>query len=284
MKNQRQRGMTLIELMVALTIGLVITLVVTETYLSGVGTQQAQSGLARAQEASRFAFDLLDRSLKKAGYKNPQGPWNGFCGSGTLLNRLAMQNDVTISSRITDRVTVRYYADYVTPYTNDGTITDCLGNTYAADTLIEDTFYIDTDTANDNEPALFCSSSRDVAGSSSATATGVAALVPGVESMQFLYGEDTNGNGAIDRYTPATSATVPTPNSVRSVMVSLVARTKEAGGVVSTAQTINHFGTVYAPANAAPGGDAGSVFVAPGDRRIRQHTAATIALRNICPL
>ena len=39
----RAKGFTLIELMVALAIGLLVTLVVLQAYLSGLGTQRAQT-------------------------------------------------------------------------------------------------------------------------------------------------------------------------------------------------------------------------------------------------
>ena len=155
---------------------------------------------------------------------------------------------------------------------------DCLGNTIAANTLVSDTFFIAADASNNNEPALFCYSSN-------APGSGKVPLVPGVESMQLLYGEDTDGDGAINRYVPGSAITNANANNVRSTMLSLVTRTTNANAVNRSAQTINHFGTSYAAeGNAAPSGDAGSVFTTPADGRTRQHFSTTIALRNLCPV
>lgn len=281
MKNKHEAGMTLIELMIALAIGLLIALVAASVYLSGVSAQQAQTGTARAQEAARFAFDLIDLSLKKAGYKNPRVTADGFCGSGVLLARIDGINDATgvsYSSSVTvlnssDVLVVRYYGDTqnLATYTSDNTITDCLGNTYTANTLIEDRFYIAADPVNDNEPALWCDSQNG------STHTGSAALVPGIESMQILYGDDPTAVGIVTRYVKA-DASLNFAN-VRSAMVSFIARTKETSAVDTTVRNISHFGTDYAPAS----GDAHQ-FTTPADGRVRQHTVATISMRNVCPL
>jgi len=280
----RAKGFSLIELLVALAIGLLVTLVVTQAYLSGLGAQRAQTDVGRAQESSRFAFDLLARSLRKAGYKNPKAPGTGFCDSSNVP-RIIVSNDASAISASTfgtsativnssDVIQVRYFGEGLatTPFTTDGTMRDCLGNTIASNTLVSDTFFIAADTTNNNEPALFCYSSN-------ATGSGNVALVPGVESMQLLYGEDTDGDGAVNRYVPGSAITNTNANNVRNTMLSLVTRTANANAVDRSAQAINHFGTSYAPS----AGDA-NIFTTPADGRTRQHFSTTIALRNLCPV
>jgi type IV pilus assembly protein PilW len=281
--SSREKGLSLIELLVALAIGLLVTLVVMQAYLSGLGTQRAQTDLGRAQESSRFAFDLLARSLRKAGYKNPKAPGITFCPGPNM--RLVVSNDPsaitsgTFGTNATivnnsDVFLLRYYGEGIP---TDGTMRDCLGNTIAANTLVADTFFVAADASNNNEPALFCYTNNPAA-----VAPNPAPLVPGIESMQFLYGEDSEGDGAINRYVPGSAIT--NANNVRSVMLSIIARTANTNAVDRSAQTINHFGTSYAPGNAAPSGDAGSVFTTPADGRTRQHFSTTIALRNLCPV
>ena len=275
----REKGFTLIELMVALAIGLLVALVVMQAYLSGLGTQRAQTDLGRAQESSRFAFDLLARSLRKAGYKNPKAQGSAFCPDQNV--RLVVGNDPsaiasgTFGTNATivnssDVILVRYYGEGI-PAT-DGTIRDCLGNPIPAVTAVEDTLFVAADASNNNEPALFCYTSNPAA-----TAPNPAPLVPGIESMQLLYGEDIDGDGAINRYVPGSAIT--NANNVRSVMVSVIARTVNVNAVDRSARPINHFGTSYAPSS----GDA-NIFTAPADGRIRQHFSTTIALRNLCPV
>ena len=283
----RAKGFSLIELLVALAIGLLVTLVVTQAYLSGLGAQRAQTDVGRAQESSRFAFDLLARSLRKAGYKNPKAPGTGFCDSSNVP-RIIVSNDASAISASTfgtsativnssDVIQVRYFGEGLatTPFTTDGTMRDCLGNTIASNTLVSDTFFIAADTNNNNEPALFCYYQQRP----TVIRWKPGALVPGVESMQLLYGEDTDGDGAINRYVPGSAITNANANNVRNTMLSLVTRTANANAVDRSAQAINHFGTSYAPSS----GDA-NIFTTPADGRTRQHFSTTIALRNLCPV
>lgn len=282
---RRSQGFTIIELLIAITIGLLVTLVVTQAYLSGLSTQQAQTGVSRAQEASRVAFDLLDNALRKAGYRNPQATGQSFCSQTSPISRIDLINDPAsinpVSANLSgssvsimnssDALRIRYYGEGLP--TADGTIRDCQGNAVARNTVATDTFYVAADPDNDNEPALYCYSS--ISASS-------IALVPGIESMQLLYGDDYYAIGVVGRY--VTGANVSSANQVRSAIISLIARTKERAAVDSSTRKINHFGTNYAASNTAPSGDAGSVFDTPTDGRIRQHTVLSVALRNVCPI
>lgn len=265
--------------MIAVTLGLLITLIVMQAYLSGLGSQQAQTDLSRVQESSRFAFDLLARTIRKSGYKNPVALGTGFCDSSTV-QRLAMTNDaasVTLGGTTytilnsSDILRVRYHGEGVGAA--DGTIVDCLGNAIAANTQVEDVFFVAADSTNDSEPTLYC-----FAGSS----TTVQPLIPGIESMQLLYGDDSNTDGTIDRYVPA--SLVSTANNVRSITISVVARTKGTSAIDRSSRTFNHFGIRYAPSGTAPSGDAGSIFASAADGRTRQQFSTTIALRNLCPV
>lgn len=284
----KQLGFSIIELMIAIAIGLIITLVVTEAYLSGITTQQAQAGLSRAQESSRFAFDVLARALRKAGYKNPKAPGTAFCSTPNE-NRIVALNDQAkidpsatdmsgtsvVISNSSDVIRVRYYGEGLSysPYTADGTIFDCLGNSVKPNALVEDTFFISADTNNNNEPTLFCYSTNS-------TASGNVALVPGIESLQLLYGEDTDSDGSINRYVPY--SLVSTANNVRSVIISVIAKTNTKSAVEkTTAQTFYHFGSTYP---ASDNSDTGSSFTPALDGKVRQHFSTTIALRNLCPV
>lgn len=62
------RGMSLIELMIALVIGLVLILGLIQVFSASRAAYQLSEGLARAQENSRFAIDYLQRDLRLAGH------------------------------------------------------------------------------------------------------------------------------------------------------------------------------------------------------------------------
>lgn len=62
-----ERGITLIELMVAMTISLVIMAVMTQIFVSSRGTYNVEEGLARVQESGRFAMDTLAYDIRMSG-------------------------------------------------------------------------------------------------------------------------------------------------------------------------------------------------------------------------
>jgi type IV pilus assembly protein PilW len=65
---RRQLGLSLIELMVAVVIGLILIGGLIQVYLSSKQSYNAQEQLARMQESGRFAMDLITRDLRRAGY------------------------------------------------------------------------------------------------------------------------------------------------------------------------------------------------------------------------
>jgi len=62
------RGLTLVELMVALVIGLVISIGVFEVFSATRVSYQLDEGLARAQENGRFAMEFLTQDIRHAGH------------------------------------------------------------------------------------------------------------------------------------------------------------------------------------------------------------------------
>ena len=62
------RGFTLVELMVAMTIGLIILGAVGQIFATSSGTYVLQQDLARLQENGRFSMDFIAHDLRMAGY------------------------------------------------------------------------------------------------------------------------------------------------------------------------------------------------------------------------
>ncbi len=84
---KKQRGLTLVEIMVALTIGMVLLGGVITILVSSQQTHRVNEALARIQENSRFAFQLLSRDIRMAGYM-------GCAGEGTVpVNTLNSATD-----------------------------------------------------------------------------------------------------------------------------------------------------------------------------------------------
>jgi len=78
--SQRQLGLTLVELMVALVLGLVVIGAVVNLFLTNRQTYRTTENLARMQENLRFAFELMARDVREAGAT--------ACGSTTVANVL----------------------------------------------------------------------------------------------------------------------------------------------------------------------------------------------------
>jgi type IV pilus assembly protein PilW len=97
-------------------------------------------------------------------------------------------------------------------------------------------------------------------------------LVEGVEDMQVYYGEDTDGDGVVNRYVTATAmdnscSTSPDCwNNVASVRISLLLRTLE-DDIAQAPQTYRYDGTT----------------VTANDRRLRRVFTTVVAVRGYRP-
>ncbi len=68
MLRSLQKGLSLVELMISLTIGSVITAGVVQLFSANSDTYNVMIGQSRLKEADRFALDLIGRELYKEGY------------------------------------------------------------------------------------------------------------------------------------------------------------------------------------------------------------------------
>lgn len=66
--SRDMRGLSLVELMVAITIGLIIMAAVSSLFVSSKQTYTTQDSLARLQENARFAMQFLIKDIRLAGY------------------------------------------------------------------------------------------------------------------------------------------------------------------------------------------------------------------------
>ena len=64
----RQHGVTLVELMIALVIGLLVTVAMLKVYVDASRMYRFNEGLARVQENGRFALEFIRRDARVAGF------------------------------------------------------------------------------------------------------------------------------------------------------------------------------------------------------------------------
>lgn len=244
-----QVGLTLLELLISLSLGLLLAAGIGTIYVGSNQTYRVQEQNSRIQESGRYALELIGRSLRQAGSWNiPLSPIDNQTGfSGTPITAT---DGGAGTPPPPDTVTVQY----------DGIAgdRDCEGTVLAANAIIQET--ISLDTAN---LELECEGTDvDVASSP---------LLSNVEDLQFVYGIDSTGDQSADRYVAApTAAQLPLVVSARACV--LIQSNDQ--GIAATAQTyLNCAGAL----GTATGSDARSTAT---DSRLRRTFVATFNLRN----
>jgi type IV pilus assembly protein PilW len=66
--TRKQRGLSLVELMVTMLLGLIIMAGVIQIFISNKATYKVQEGLVQVQENMRFAFETMAHDIRMAGY------------------------------------------------------------------------------------------------------------------------------------------------------------------------------------------------------------------------
>ncbi len=74
--HRYELGLTLVEVMVAMTIGLALTIAVSNVYLSTSQTRNDLERVSQTTDNARFAVDLLTEDLRHAGFYGPFVPTN----------------------------------------------------------------------------------------------------------------------------------------------------------------------------------------------------------------
>ncbi len=69
--RRRARGITIIELLISIAISLLVLSALTYIYVGSRGAYRSNEGIARVQEAGRFAIDWLSRDLRVASHFGP---------------------------------------------------------------------------------------------------------------------------------------------------------------------------------------------------------------------
>ncbi len=206
-KTRRQTGFSLVELMISLTLGLFLSLMVIQSYLTSVRADKTILGQTEIQENARFSLQVLEKSIQQAGYfpdvsgdraeffmaQNDSWPKTLFTSGEALLgfddSNAPVPNQPS-AAKGTDQLFMRF----VTAKTSAGENSDwtnCNGVKLASETTVQMGFYVNKDAA------LMCRS-QSQGGSIDAQP-----LVSHVKNFQLFYGIDETGDGAVNRYVSA---------------------------------------------------------------------------------
>lgn len=206
-----QRGWTITEMMIAITLGLFILLTATGLLLSSKSGYVMQDQHASIHETGRYAMEVVSRSVRQAGYENwssaavpiltrPEFSANVMGMDAMTLKKTTAGLDGATSTDVvngSDVLALRYFGE--STYGEEGAVLNCAGLAVVGPTSYQTAdqergwsiFFVAKDSVG--EPELRCKYQ-------SKTSWNADAIARGVESFQVLYGIDTDGNGSLDQF------------------------------------------------------------------------------------
>jgi len=314
-KTRRQRGATIVELMVALTVGMLVLLMAGAMLLSANAAYLAQVEAAALDDAGRYALELITRAARQASFVNWERDDDSADASmapaglrGLDARTLARASnaidgadnppgDVVNGS---DVLALRF-AGAGNAAGGDGSVLNCAGFGVGRYQEGWSIFYVGRNAAGEAE--LRCKYRANVSWSADA-------IVGGIDTFQVLYGLDTDtpADGVANEYVsaavlderdaalllPAPTAADPQAHErerlrrthwkrVTSIRVALLIHAPRRGLPGGESRVFDLFGRAYSVA--AAGADAGvrlDEAQLPGEarQRARKLFAATVLLRN----
>jgi len=243
-RMERQSGISLVEIMVSLVAGLILTAGVIQIYAANAQAYRVADANARIQENARFATQFLGMHVRMAGYRDDASqnfsdafpapsppPYAGYSfAAGEVIRGGA--NEVVIR------------------YQGDGVMRDCEDfSTVAAGTPVTVRLYL-------NNGALYCGTDLDAGGDQP--------LVPDVSQMTILYGVDTDGDGTANCFDQAANLNNAPPTTcgqpstapwsqVVSARITLILQSAENNTSVTTGNRLQKtYSTTIAIRNRLP--------------------------------
>ena len=182
MKRLNRKGVTLIELLVALVICGMVAAGIYQVFISQSKAYTVQDQVTEVQQSVRSAMEILLRDLRMAGYDD-----DNVLSTITINSPIANLGDdaITVNYEYYDK-TLAQYQKHTVAYWRDG----------GSSSLIRQL------TVND-------------------VAIPQETLLENVENLNFTYGVDANGDGALDNWVPTGSIGI---SKVVAVRVALTAR------------------------------------------------------------
>lgn len=256
----KQQGASVIELMIAMVVGLMVMVTMVNMYVNNKGSFHFQDSQTKLQNQGNFLLYYFNKVVRNAGYRTPP-PTNeriiftptdiAFPVGSNYISALA-----NTGANNSDSLTVIYQGSGDGAGTPDGLIRDCLDTGIDSFSSATNTFSVD------NALSFNCRSQNGTFGTDSTLS-----IINQVELMKIQLGEDTNGDQIADRYV-APNYVGLNPQNVRAIRVGFLLR--------SNAKVLNDYDTnIY--------NVLGTNFNPPDDKRLRRVFTTTIQLRNVNP-
>lgn len=256
--KMNQAGLSLIELMIAMLVGIFLLAGITSSYVSSKNASVKRNQVSVLEDNGRLALEIISRSLEHSGYMSDGGaivpfttdpasiPSGGTCPDASLkvINKSIIKMTANDASAVGDTISISFQGD-------NNLSTDCTGNVLPAgcETKIYNSFFVDAATNK-----LNCSGSR------SAKAEVIA---DGVENIQFLYGK--GDTGQVVQYVNSAAIAAGSWGNIVSVQVAILIRSEKKVKTEAESKTYTLLDTVV---------------TSPSDRYQREVFSTTIQLRN----
>jgi len=239
--SRHQKGFTLLELMIALVIGLLVMAAAMHLFLNGVVSAKMQESAAELQDSGILGLDYISKDIRLANFgndnqpvlntKTPSGGIVFTSGAGANDVNLSVASDATLltksgnpsglgSAAKSDQLTIQFKAP--------SDMYNCVGRKISKDDYVIQRYFL---RANGGGNALVCQ-----ANTSTGAATSVVGLngtgeiiMPNVDQLRFYIGTRV-GNGSdakmafysIDDY--KTQAATANPPRIVSIKVMVLVR------------------------------------------------------------
>jgi type IV pilus assembly protein PilW len=188
--SRAQRGFTLMELLMVSLVGGVVIAGTLAMYVNAAESAAYQNAASRVQESGRFALSHIARTLRMAGYDDPD--------TGVAVPTALRVFDPTNSDRMNNIVKGKttYTANssaQAIEVSYEGALSpggerpvDCNGVGVSPGTVVTNTYVV----SSDNE--LLCLSSEDT--------SALYVIADGIEDLQFWYGVDSDDDGVANQF------------------------------------------------------------------------------------
>lgn len=192
--RRQQRGLSLIELMVAMVIGSFLILGVTQIFISNQKSYLFQQGQGGNQENGRFSLAILSKELSKAGYRsNPSRDFPAGSAQGC-----AFPAKTSVYALSATALCIQYQASNRADVTCQGTALPADAQTSIADTYSQiNPIIIERIEFNSATNSITCTSG-----------TVVQQLVTGVAGLRFEYGSGDGNLKVVSAFSTSPTATI----------------------------------------------------------------------------
>ncbi len=323
LRTLRQAGLTLVELLVSMVLMLLVAIAAVALYNVSSSSYRTVDANQELQDSARFAMEIIGQAARSAGYQDRTGPttageayadrifgptlretWRVEGRNGQTLaggNSSAYSTSGVVNN--SDALIVRFFGANLPDPANpseakfsggkpvpDGSMIDCSGRAVpypvgSADVGVS-AFFVKV---LNGEPELYCKSWNSNASTPAFSDTQV---IRGVETLQIVYGVDTNNDEVADRWLSANAisdddAVSPNWNNVVAMRVGMVLRgaagSSQGQSATAAENDLYPLGKAFtceSTATSCNPTEAAHKFTPPADNRLRRAFATTFMFRS----